>query len=197
MIIGITGGVGCGKSTVLNLLMNEYGFTVIDADKVAHMLMLPGNESYKKIVEYFGSNILLPDGTINRKELGEIVFNDKNRLKVLNGFVHEDVKNEIKRMIADEKENCKDVKIAIEAALLIEAGFVDICEKVWYIYTSEEIRINRLIETRGYSKEKAKSIISNQLSENEFRKHSDEVIDNSGLEEDTHKQIKELFNKMQ
>lgn len=193
MVIGITGGVGCGKSTVLSLLMNEYNFYIIDADKVAHKLMTKGNETYRKIVEYFGSEILDEADEIDRKKLGNIVFSDKEKLNMLNGFVHGDVKEEVKCMIEDIKHSDSSANIALEAALLIEVGFVDICEEVWYIYTNEETRINRLMTSRGYTREKATDIINNQLSDEEFRNHCHKVIDNGNSFEDTKKAIEELI----
>lgn len=193
MVIGITGGVGCGKSTVLNILSNKYNAHIIDADKVAHRLMEPLGKVYEKVRNYFGDEIISDDGNIDRKKLGQIVFNNKEKLKKLNGIVHPMVKEtiieEIKGVISSDKNRL----IAVEAALFIEAGYMDICDELWYIYTDKNIRIERLMKSRGYSLEKAESIIANQLTDEEFRKNCQIVIDNSQDEAYTEKQIAEII----
>lgn len=193
MVIGITGGVGCGKSTVLNILCNKYNAHIIDADKVAHRLMEPLGQVYEKVRNYFGDEIISEDGNIDRKKLGKIVFNNKEKLEKLNGIVHPMVKEtiieEIKGVILSDKNRL----IAVEAALFIEAGYMDICDELWYIYTDKNIRIDRLMKSRGYSLEKAESIIANQLTDEEFRKNCQIVIDNSQDEAYTEKQIAEII----
>lgn len=205
MVIGITGGIGCGKSTALNILKENFSAHIIDADKVAHRLMEPFNPAYNNVKASFGDKIIGSDGFIDRKRLGQIVFNDKEKLKCLNSIVHPMVKEAIKAEIKDINEKNlyksatahldKNVLIAVEAALFIEAGYMDICDELWYIYTDNESRIERLIKSRGYTREKAESIIGSQLSDNEFRRHCHIVIDNSGSESDTKAQIAATLNK--
>lgn len=205
MVIGITGGIGCGKSTVLSLLKEKYNAYIIDADKVAHRLMEPYEQAYNSIKAYFGDEVIGSDGFIDRKRLGEIVFNSKEKLTALNAMVHPAVKEAIKAEIKSVNEkpsypdninnSDKENLIAVEAALFIEAGYMDICDELWYIYTDNEIRIERLIKSRGYTREKAEGIIANQLSDNEFRKHCQIVIDNSGSEADTKAQIAAVLKK--
>lgn len=185
MVIGITGGIGCGKSTVLNILKDKYNAHIIDADKTAHRLMEPYKQVYNSIRESFGDEIIGSDGFIDRKRLAQIVFSDKEKLDCLNKIVHPRVKEAVIAEIASAKEEL----IAVEAALFIEAGYVDICDELWYIYTDNETRIQRLIKSRGYTRKKAESIIANQLSDNEFREHCNIVIDNSGSKNDTEGQI--------
>ena len=205
MVVGITGGIGCGKSTVLNILKESFNAHIIDADKVAHRLMEPYNPAYNNIKACFGNSIIGSDGYIDRKKLGQMVFSDKEKLKCLNAIVHPMVKEAIKEEIRNINENslyrsdaeCMNEKMltAVEAALFIEAGYMDICDELWYIYTDNESRIGRLIKSRGYTREQAESIIANQLSDSEFRRYCHVVIDNSGSEADTKSGIAAILNK--
>ena len=157
-IIGITGGVGSGKSAVLNILEQDYQSFVVQADLVAHELMLPGNVSYKKIVDFFGESILNEDRTINRKRLGEIVFSNQEKREILNSFVHPEVKNRIKEIIEEmqRKKICK--LFVVEAALLLEDHYEEICDEVWYIHVDADIRKKRLMYARGYSEKRVDNI---------------------------------------
>ena len=194
-IIGITGGVGSGKSAVLDILEQDYQSFVVQADLVAHELMLPGNVSYKKIVDFFGESILNEDKTINRKILGAIVFSQKEKLEVLNSFVHPEVKNRIKELIQEKKEKKNCDFFIIEAALLLEDHYDEICDEIWYVYATEEIRAERLKKSRGYSEEKIKNMINSQLPEEVFRKKCNRTIDNSGSIEETKEQIKKMMKE--
>lgn len=196
MIIGLTGGVGSGKSTVLEILKEKYNAHILEADKIAYDLMLPGMFSYDEIVKEFGNEIILEDGLIDRKALAGIVFNDKEKLNKLNTIVHPQVKKEIERQIKEIQEKDKDAIIVLEAALLIEAGYKDICDMFWCVYTKYPIREERLINSRGYTKEKIKEIVNNQLSEEEFAKESQYLIDNSKSFNDTLKQIEKIINTL-
>lgn len=186
MIIGITGGVGCGKSTVLDILYKDYDALVIEADKVAHKLMGKGEAIYNAEIEHFGDRILSDNRDIDRKKLAEIIFPDEKELEWVNSLVHPKVKEYIMDAI---KKNKDRPYIIIEAALLIEAGYTDICDKIWYIYTDKETRIQRLLDNRGYTREKSEEIIANQLEDRIYREYSDYVIDNSNDIEDTKRQI--------
>lgn len=193
MIIGITGGVGCGKSEVLALLENNYHAHVIVADAVAHQLMRPGHICYDKIIDSFGEEVLEESREINRKKLSEIVFKDRDKLILLNQIIHPEVKKYIKDEIASVQNEDKDRLIVIEAALLIEAGYQNICNELWYIYAEEETRTRRLMVSRAYSEEKIKRMIANQLTDTEFRKNTKRVIDNNGKLEHTLSQIEEIL----
>lgn len=192
-VIGVTGGVGSGKSVILSILEKEYGAQTILADLVAHDLMEPGAKSYMEIVETFGDSILQEDGVIDRQKLGSIVFADEKKLEQLNGITHPNVKEEIKRRIAKIRKKGEASMIVLEAALLIESGYEDIYDELWYIYVNRETRYERLKEGRGYTREKTDSIMNNQLSEEEFRAHAQVIIDNSYDIEQTKKQIHEIL----
>ena len=193
-IIGITGGVGSGKSAILDIFKQNYQSFVVQADLVAHELMMPGNISYIKIVDFFGKSILNEDDTINRKLLGEIVFSKKEKLEILNSFVHPEVKNRIKELIQEKKESKNCEFFLIEAALLLEDHYDEICDEIWYVYANHDVRVERLKASRGYTEEKIKNMMNNQLSEEEFRRRCNRTIDNSKSMEDTKEQIKNLLN---
>ena len=144
---------------------------------------------YKKIVEHFGMDILHLDGTIDRKRLGEIVFSDEIELEYLNSLIHPGVREYIDNKL---KESMPDENFVIESAILVEAGYKDICDEIWYIYVDESIRRTRLKSSRGYTNEKIDSILNNQLSDEEFRKNADIIIDNSKSVENTEFQIKKV-----
>jgi dephospho-CoA kinase len=177
-IIGITGGVGSGKSRVLNFMETEYQAYICQADHVAWELQSPGTACYDRIVATFGHSIINEDRTINRKHLGSIVFADEQKLSMLNAIMHPAVKEEIKHRIVKEKENGTTLFL-LEAALLLEDGYDAICDEIWYVYAEESVRKNRLASDRGYSEEKTDAIMKQQLTEQTFRERCQFVIDNS------------------
>lgn len=191
-VIGVTGGVGSGKSVVLSILEKDYHAETILADLVAHDLMQPGGKSYEDIVEAFGDGILNDDGTIDRVKLGNIVFHDAEKLQKLNAITHPNVKEEIKNRIQKIREHGTASMILLEAALLIESGYEDVYDELWYIYVDRETRYRRLQEGRGYTREKTDSIMQKQLTEEQFRKYADVVIDNSYSIEETKQQIRNI-----
>ena len=194
-VIGITGGVGAGKSEILKYLKEKYKAVVIEADKVGHLLMEPGGACYYSIVEKFGSSILNGDQTINRGKLGKIVFSDEALLAELNKIIHPRVKSHIVSEIAKERAYHRTDLFVVEAALLIEDHYDVVCDELWYIHTDEEVRGKRLKEARGYDDEKIASICANQKSPAEFRSACQVVIDNSGDLADTYRQIEEQLGR--
>lgn len=189
-VLGITGGVGAGKSTVLGYLADHYGARVIEADRGAHLLQQPGGDCYDAIVNCFGREILFPDGRINREILGKIVYADQKQLKVLNRIVHPAVKTYIIEIIAQERKKGAVPFVTIEAALLLEDGYDQICDEIWYIYADEATRTKRLQSSRGYSPEKIRSVMANQRDEEGYRSGCKLVIDNSSdFVENTYEQI--------
>ena len=194
-VIGITGGVGAGKSEILKFFKEKYHAIVVEADKVGHMLMEPGGACYYSIVEKFGSSILNGDQTINRGKLGKIVFSDEALLAELNKIIHPRVRSHIVSEIAKERAYHRTDLFVVEAALLIEDHYDVVCDELWYIHTDEEVRGKRLKEARGYDDEKIASICANQKSPAEFRSACQVVIDNSGDLADTYRQIEEQLGR--
>ncbi len=194
-VIGITGGIGSGKSRVLSFLEETHHAVVCQADKVAWELQRPGESCYQEIVMQFGSGILNADTTIDRKALGQIVFANETKLLQLNAIMHPMVKCEIKKRISRERERGTLIFV-IEAALLIEEHYDEICDELWYIYTDEQIRRQRLKADRGYNDEKIDAVMAAQLSEEMFRKKCKRVIENSGAFEETCAQLNDAIEKL-
>lgn len=197
-ILGITGGIGTGKSTVLDILKTEYNAYILEADKVAHLLMMPGKSAFNDIVATFGEDILTEKGIIDRNILGKRVMSESSSLEKLNSIVHPAVKeyiiqdiSEKRRGLLDQSDNTdKQSLYVIEAALLIQDGYKEICDEIWSIITSEDIRIERLIASRGYTEEKARGFIKNQASDEYFISNSDRVLYNNGSSEELMTAIK-------
>ncbi len=194
-VIGITGGIGTGKSTILEILEKTYDAYIVETDKLAHQLMSPGASTYKNIVDYFGTEILQDNQSIDRGKLGQIVFRDEQKLQKLNEIVHPAVKTYILKDIEEKRQERSISYYVIEAALLIEDGYKLICDEIWYIYTSQSVRIERLLKSRGGNEEKWLQVIKNQSSEAFYREHCDVVIDNGEDVEKTAETIKELLCK--
>ena len=195
MTIGITGGVGAGKSQILSYIEGNYNCKVIRADEVAHLLEEPGHECYDCIVAFLGSDILQENGSIDKRKMAAIIFSDKEKLSGVNAIIHPEVKKYIIEQIQKEKEAGNVDFLFIEAALLIEERYDEILDEMWYIHTDIEIRSKRLAESRQYSAEKIADIMGRQLSEDEFRKHCSVVIINNGDLETTYKQIDEVMGE--
>lgn len=187
-IIGITGGVGAGKSSVLEILKTKYGAKILLADLVAHELMEPGSEGLKRVVDALGNSFLKGDGSVDRKALADLLFRDPQALKQVNSIIHPMVWEYMKSSARESEQSL----IVIEAAVFdtAPAGLFD---EIWYVYTSEENRIRRLMESRGYTREKCESIIKRQDSEAAYRKIADRMIDNNKTAKETEQQIKEIL----
>ena len=195
--IGITGGVGAGKSEILSYLGKKNGVRVMLADEIAHELMEAGTDCYKSLRQTFNDeDIWNSDGSFNREKLAKVIFSDKRKRDIMNSMVHPAVKEYVIRQQEYEKERGELSLLVLEAALLIEEHYDKICDELWYIYTSEENRRDRLKASRGYSDEKIDNIFKSQLSEEEYRKYCAVVIDNNGSVEAAFEQIdKALVNE--
>ena len=191
-IIGITGGVGAGKTQILEYLNQKYGATVCQADVLGKKLQKKGTECFHAIVEHFGTEILDEKGELNREKLADIVFSDQVELSVLNRIVHPAVKDEVRRKIASEERKNTNLFL-LESALLVEDHYDEICDELWYIYVEDSIRKKRLIYARGYDSQKVDDIIASQLPKDMFLKHCDRVIDNSGTFEETKMQLDKVI----
>ncbi len=178
-VIGVTGGVGSGKSVVLDELKTLYNCEVIKADNVAHSLMAKGEIAYNAIVSEFGSEILDTNAEFHKEIMAKLIFTNNTNRKKIDSIVHPLVTDYIVNTIkVAKKENVLDY-IFIEAALLIENGFDQICDELWYIYVNKYIRIQRLMSGRGYSREKCISIINSQKTDDFYKMNCKYTIDNS------------------
>ena len=177
-VIGLTGGTGSGKSVVSKSLAAA-GAVIVDADKIAHDIILKGEPAYHEIIEYYGTGILDTEGNIIRKKLGEIVFNDKEKLAFLNQCTHKYITAEVKRQIAEAKEEGTAAAIIVDAPLLLEAKLETVCDEVWVVYADPEVRAQRVMARDGITYELAKARIANQKSWDEYKAAASVVIDNS------------------
>lgn len=194
-VYGITGGAGTGKSEVIKMLQQNFRGCVIMSDEVARELMQKGNISYQLIVEYFGRDILMDDGEIDRKKLADHVFNNKEALEKLNSMTHPYVKEEIRKLIAEAEASGECRFVALESAILLECGYEDICDEFWYVYTKPEIRRQRMKETRNYSDEKVDSVMRNQQPDEVFFEQCSFVIKNNTTLSDVYAQLKEKLDQ--
>ena len=189
-VLGITGQVGAGKSTVLDYLGKRYGARVIQADAVGHLLMEPGMPCYEQITHAFGQDVLDVCGKIDRRKLGETVFSDRKCLERLNRIIHPSVKTWILDEIRTEQEKKRVPFVVLEAALLIEEHYDAVCDQIWYIFVKDDIRRQRLKQSRGYTDRKIDAILKNQQRDAVFRKYCQFVVDNSSdFVENTFEQI--------
>lgn len=191
-VIGLTGGVGSGKSTIGNLMVEKFGITLVVSDEIGHLCMEPGQEAYKKIIEIFGENILDAEQKIDRKKLGTVVFGNEENLKILNAIIHPAVRNYVEKKIAEAEEK-QEQYFVLESAILLQAGFGDICDEIWYVQVSEQTRRERLKASRGYSDEKIDSILKSQWSDAQFLEKADKTIWNEGELSRVVRQIEELL----
>lgn len=191
--IGITGGIGAGKSEVLSILKECSNCRILLADELAKQLEGRNNVCYTPLIELLGRDILDEDEQINPKAMADKIFSDKNLLEKVNEIIHPAVKNKIlEELDYEEKRGVIDY-FFLEAALLIEDGYDLILDEIWYIYASEETRRKRLKESRGYSDAKIDKILSKQLKDETFRRYCKVVINNDGNVLDTREQIVKLL----
>lgn len=197
-IIGITGGIATGKSTVTNILL-DYGYKVIDADKVARLVVKKGKPAYYDIVEYFGIDILREDGNINRKKLGDIVFNDENKRDALNCIVHpriiEDIKRRIKLYWSGEKILFLDIPLLIEELDHFKKSGLSF-DEIWLVYTDLDKQLKRLMKRNNLDLDEAKKRVNAQMSIELKKKYATKIIDNNKDMNYLKKQVKELLDTL-
>lgn len=177
--IGLTGGIASGKSTVAKAL-GELGALVINADTVAHEIMLPETPAWADVVKHFGEQVLNQDRTINRVVLGQIVFNQPERLKLLNQIVHPRIIERFQNDLDEIRRNRPQAIVVMEVALLYESHMDRLCDEVWVVWVDRETQIGRLMAREGISREDALKRIAAQMPLDEKAKRADRVLDNSG-----------------
>ena len=190
-IIGVTGGIACGKSTVSNEL-SKYGAKIINADKMAHWQLSPGGEIYNAYIRHFGKDILNEEGLINRQKIASIVFNDKEQLDWINETTHPILLKHVRQRLV-EYQNLGITLVILDVPLLYEAGWDKECDEVWVVHLKYSRQITRLMERNNLTLEEAESRIKAQISGKARRKLADVVIDNNGYKSATQKQIRRLI----
>lgn len=189
-VIGITGGVGAGKSTVLHMLEELCNCKIIVADDVAKKIMSYDGPLTMKALELFGEEAYGPDGELGRNHISKMIYADDALREKWSNAVHPEVNKEIYGQIDAARAEGKYDFVFVEAALLIENGYDRICDELWYVYAPEDIRSARLMESRGYSQDKIESIFRSQMKDEEFRKHCRFVIDTGVSVECTYNALK-------
>lgn len=197
LVIGLTGGVGSGKSAISQFLEKEYGAFLINTDSLGHEVKLPGREAYEPIIDLFGREILDEQGLIDKGKLAERVFVSEPLLQKLNAIIHPAVIREVERQLAEKRQEKSCSYAVVETALLIESGLGTYCDSVWYVYAEEAIRRERLRQSRGYSEERIQAVFDRQKTDAEFRQAADVIIDNSGEPEETEKQIRQHMRELE
>lgn len=194
-VIGLTGGIASGKSTVSNILRGK-GAYIIDADEISKALVEPGKPAYKEIVEFFGKEILNEDGTIKRKKLGKIVFADTEKLSVLNSITHPKIIEEIEKKLKECRERDEKV-VVIDAALLIELGLYKLADEVWLVVVDEKTQLERLLKRDRFLEPKeAKDRIRAQMPQEEKKKYATRIIDNTGDFSHLKEQIEKYWREL-
>jgi len=177
--IGLTGGIGSGKSTVSRLLA-DLGAPIIHADTVGHQMYAPNSEGWKRVTDAFGTEIVAPDQTIDRKKLGSIVFADPDALKRLNAIVHPLIFAEVRRRIESYRARGILQPIVVEAAILIEANWLPLVDEVWLVVATRQAVIERVCAERDLSPADVEARIDMQLSDEQRRRFAQVIIENTG-----------------
>ncbi len=191
-VLGITGGIGSGKSKVMEMLEKDYGAVTLLADDIGHTAMDKGTDTYKRMVEEFGPGILNKDGNIDKGILSGILMSSEEMLAIQNSIVHPYVTECINRVVRE----CRDKGVglvAVESAILYEAGCDSICDEVWYVTADTDIRVQRLVSMRGYTAERAHAFIRKQKPDEFFMERCNRVIYNNGDIENLSKQLRKCI----
>lgn len=192
-VIGLTGGIASGKSTVSRYL-EELGAAIIDADSIARQLVQPHKPAWKEIKDCFGSDVFDEKGNLNRKKMAELIFTSPVLREKLNSIIHPKVIAATRELIKEKKREAVPL-IVVDAPLLIEAGMTDLVDKVWVIAVPEEVQLDRLMERDGLTREQALKRLRSQMPLQEKLAYADRVIDNSGSPEQTRRYLKSLYQE--
>ncbi len=190
-VIGITGGIGSGKSTILDILHEDFGAEIVQADGIEKLLTAKGGGAYEPVRELFGPQAVLPDGGLDRGYIASQVYADREKLNALEAVIHPAVREYLRKKTLEDGP-----LLVLEAALPVEAGFKELCDETWYIYVKRETRIERLMRSRGYTRKKCLDIMSNQLTGRQFVLLADRVIDNNGSVENVRKRIHRILGNL-
>ena len=195
LLLGVTGSIGTGKSTVAKML-EEMGAPIIDFDVLAREVVEPGEPAYKDIVNYFGEQILNEDKTMDREKMRSIVFADMEKRKKLEGFIHPRIGEKFMELVEKYSKGKENVIIQVVIPLLIETHMQALFNHLLMVYTPEEVQLKRLMERDHIEKELAMSIIRSQIPVEEKKGYCDLIVDNSGSLEETRRQVQEVWQKL-
>jgi dephospho-CoA kinase len=194
-VIGLTGGIATGKSTV-SAILKKAGAEIIDADRIAREVVKKGLPAYREIVENFGETVLLSNGEINRSVLGDLIFNDPRKKQLLNRIVHPHVRRETNRQLKDMEKSSPDTIAVLDIPLLFETEMHKDLSEVIVVYAPEHIQVERLMKRDNISEADAVARVRSQMPIEEKKKRATIVIDNSGTMQDTRKRTLEIFKTL-
>lgn len=195
-IVGLTGGIGSGKSTVSDYLISK-GLHVLDADKIAREIVLPGSDMLIELSAVFGKGILQEDGSLDRKKLGAIVFSDAEKKEILDRMMHTRILELIHERILQFREESEHAKVIfIDAPLLFETGLDKSADEIWVIDVDDETRIRRIMARDCLQREEILKRIESQMTRDEKNSRADVILDNSGEPEALYRQIDQLLEKI-
>ncbi len=194
-IVGLTGGIASGKSLVARVF-KDLGAHVVDADRIVHELLEPEQQACREVLDHFGKDILLPNGGIDRRKLGEIIFNDPEKRAWLNSCLHPKVFDVYTSQVRHLQSRQPDTIVILDAALLIETGYHRKMDRIVVVYAEREQQIKRLSLRDKFTREQALVRITSQMPLDEKRAYADYVIDNTGNREDTEIQARKVFRKL-
>lgn len=194
IILGLTGGIASGKSTVSEMLA-RFGADIIDADCIAREIVEPGQKAWEQIVKCFGEAILFPDGAIDRKKLGTIVFADEKERKKLEEITHPEIRRRIREKLDAVREAGRRVAV-LDIPLLIEVGWTDMVQQLWLVYIDRDTQLERLMRRDNLTVAEAQQRLAAQMPLADKRKYADVIIDNGGSLEDTAAQVQKAWDKL-
>lgn len=195
IIIGVTGGIGAGKTSVSTIL-RELGAVVIDADQISREVVSPHKPAWVEIKKVFGDGVLNIDETLDREALARIVFTSEKKKLELEGIIHKEVVAEIDEMLSSLKYSGFNGVAVLDVPIPIERGFLDTVDKVWVVISEDDKRIERVMKRNGISREDAENRIKSQLTQDEYKKLAHELIENNGSFDELKEKVVDLYNRL-
>lgn len=195
VVIGLTGNIGSGKTTVSRILQEEMGCVCLNADLIGRLVAEPGGEAYAELTAAFGGEYFLADGSLNRPKMAELVFNDKQALNKLDGIIHPAVYRHLQREIAAIRQRDPKQVVIVEAALLIEADYLDLLDELWLVWADDEVRLPRVMTRDGLTREQALSRMRNQLPQAEKAKYAKYILHNNSDEKKLRSELLAVWQK--
>lgn len=194
-VIGVTGGIGAGKSMVSRILV-DLGAKVVDADKIARDIVKPGEPALMELVNEFGKEILTGQGELYRQKLSQMVFGDNEKIEKLNKITHKYIVERIINLVEKEKRDKRFDIIVLDVPIPVKKGFLDIADEIWVVTADKETRIERIIKRSGFTREEAEKRIASLPADEEYLEIADEVIENNSSLEELEKKVAKLYVKV-
>lgn len=194
-VIGLTGNIGSGKTTVGRILENEMGCVCLNTDYIGRLVAEPDGEAYDELWGEFGAEYFLPDGHLDRPKLAALVFNNKAALARLNEITHPAVKRYLQKEIARIAAESPQQIVVVEAALLVEADYLDLLDELWLVWADDDVRLERVMARDGASREQAQSRMRNQMPQSEKAKYAQRIVHNNSDEESLRSELAAVWQE--